>query len=111
VHLKGDPRWYSSHLGHTDFAIRTWTRGSAESASGFVRTTVELPPGTTPDQIAEIGFECIVPEKASSDSACRVEAVTKCFFLDRNYKPGSNVWTLSVPQEFAAGQVWTSALR
>jgi len=111
VHLKGDPRWYSSHLGHTDFAIRTWTRGSAESASGFVRTTVELPPGTTPDQIAEIGFECIVPEKASSDSACRVEAVTKCFFLDRNYKPGSNVWTLSVPQEIAAGQVWTSALR
>jgi CheY-like chemotaxis protein len=111
VHLKGDPRWYSSHLGHTDFAIRTWTRGSAESASGFVRTTVELPPGTRPDQIAEIGFECIVPEKAESDSACRVEAVTKCFFLDRTYKPGANVWTLPAPQEIAAGQVWTSALR
>jgi CheY-like chemotaxis protein len=111
VHLKGDPRWYSSHLGHADFAIRTWTRGSAESEGGFVRTTVELPPGTTPDQIAEIGFECIVPEKAGSDSACRVEAVTKVFFLDRNYKPGSNVWTLPAPQEIAAGQVWTSVLR
>lgn len=111
VHLKGDPRWYSSHLGHTDFAIRTWTRGSAESASGFVRTTVELPPGTRPDQIAEIGFECIVAEKAESDSACRVEAVTKCFFLDRDYRPGANVWTLSVPQEIAAGQLWTFALR
>jgi CheY-like chemotaxis protein len=111
VHLKGDPRWYSSHLGHSDYAIRTWTRGAAESGGGFVRTTVELPPGTTPDQIAEIGFECIVGEKAASDSACRVESVTKCFFLDRNYRPGANVWTLPAPQEIAAGQVWTSALR
>jgi hypothetical protein len=105
VHLKGDPRWYSSHLGHADFAIRTWTRGSAEAASGFVRTAVELPPGTRPDEIDEIGFECIVPEKAATDSACRVEAVTKCFFLDRDYRPGANVWTVSVPQEIPAGQI------
>jgi CheY-like chemotaxis protein len=111
VRLKGDPRWYSSHLGHADFAIRTWTRGSAESASGFVRTTVELPPGTKPEQISEIGFECIVPEKAESDSPCRVEAVTKAFFLDRDYRPGANVWTLQSAQEIAAGQIWTSALR
>jgi hypothetical protein len=111
VDLKGDPRWYSSHLGHADFAIRTWTRGSAESASGFVRTTVELPPGTRPDQIAEIGFECIVPEKAGSDSASRVEAVTKCFFLDHDYRPGANVWTMSQPQEISSDQIWTSALR
>jgi hypothetical protein len=111
VHLKGDPRWYSSHLGHADFAIRTWTRGAAESASGFVRTTVELPPGTRPDQISEIGFECIVGEKAAADSPCRVEAVTKCFFLDRDYRPGPTVWTLATSQEIAAGQIWTSALR
>ena len=111
VHLKGDPRWYSSHLGHADFAIRTWTRSAAESASGFVRTTVELPPGTRPDQISEIGFECIVGEKAAADSPCRVEAVTKCFFLDRDYRPGPNVWTLATSQEIAAGQIWTSALR
>ncbi len=111
VHLKGDPKWYSSHLGHADFAIRTWTRNTAESGGGFVRTTVELPPGTKPDQIAEIGFECIVPEKASSDSPCRVEAVTKCFFLDPDYRPGPNIWTLFSPQEIAAGQIWTSASR
>src|SRR5579864_5637222 len=111
VHLKGDPHWYSSHLGHSDFAIRTWTRGAAESASGFVRTTVELPPGTRPDQIDAIGFECLVPEKAESDSPCRVEAVTKCFFLNRDYRPGTNVWTLEAPQEISAGQAWTSALK
>src|SRR5262249_49941320 len=110
VRLKGDPHWYSSHLGHADYAIRTWRRNAAESPSGFVRTTVELPPGTKPERISEIAFECLVPEKAA-DSRCRVEAVTKCFFLDRNYTPGPNVWTLGAPQEIPAGAIWTSELK
>jgi CheY-like chemotaxis protein len=108
VRLKGESRWYSSHLGHGDFAIRTWRRNSAESPHGFVRTTVELPPGTKPEQIAEIGFECLLVDKAA-DSACHVEAVTKCFFLDRDYTPDLNVWTLSGPREIPAGAIWTSA--
>ncbi len=108
--LKGDPRWYSSHLGHADFAIRTWRRNSAESPKGFVRTTVELPPGTKADQIAEIGFECLVLDKAA-DSACGVEAVTKAFLLDRDYVPGPNVWTLATPVGIPAGAIWTSALK
>ncbi len=110
VRLKGDPRWYSSHLGHADYAVRTWRRNSAESPNGFVRTTVELPPGTKPEQISEIAFECLVPDKAA-DSPCRVEAVTKCFFLDRDYVPGPNVWTLAAPKEIPAGTTWTSALK
>jgi CheY-like chemotaxis protein len=110
VRLKGDPRWYSSHLGHADYAIRTWKRNSAESPKGFVRTTVELPPGTRADQISEIGFECLVPDKAA-DSACGVETVTKAFLLDRDYVPGPNVWTLTVPVQIAAGAIWTSALK
>jgi len=110
VRLKGNPRWYSSHLGHADFAIRTWKRNSAESPNGFIRTTVELPPGTKPEQIAEIGFECLVPEKAS-DSPCRVEAVTKCFFLDREYTPDTNIWTLDAAREIPPGAIWTSALK
>lgn len=110
VRLKSNPRWYSSHLGHADFAIRTWKRNSAESSSGFVRTTVELPPGTKPEQISEIGFECLVPEKAS-DAPCRVEAVTKCFFLDRDYTPNTEVWTMTSPRDIPAGAIWTSALR
>jgi len=110
VRLKGDPRWYSSHLGHADFAIRTWKRNGAESPSGFVRTTVELPPGTNAEKIAEIGFECLVPDKAS-DTPCRVEAVTKCFFLDRDYTPDPNIWTLSSPHDIPPGAIWTSALR
>jgi CheY-like chemotaxis protein len=110
VRLKGNPRWYSSHLGHADFAIRTWKRNSAESPNGFVRTTVELPPGTKPEQIAEVGFECLVPEKAS-DSPCRVEAVTKCFFLDREYTPDTNIWTLDAAREIPPGAIWTSSLK
>ncbi len=110
VRLKGDLRWYSSHLGHADFAIRTWRRNSAESPKGFVRTTVELPPGTKADQISEIGFECLVLDKAA-DSACGVEAVTKAFLLDREYAPGPNVWTLTTPVGIPAGAIWTSALR
>ena len=110
VRLKSDPRWYSSHLGHADYAIRTWRRNPAESPNGFVRTTVELPPGTKPEQISEIGFECVVPEKAA-DVPCRVEAVTKCFFLDRDYTPGPNVWNFASPKEIPAGAIWTSALK
>ncbi len=110
VRLKGGARWYSSHLGHADFAIRTWRRNSAESPKGFVRTTVELPPGTKADQIAEIGFECLVLDKAA-DSACGVEAVTKAFLLDRNYAPGPNVWTLTTPVGIPAGAIWTYALK
>lgn len=110
VRLKSDPRWYSSHLGHADYAIRTWKRNSAESPKGFVRTTVELPPGTKADQIAEIGFECLVLDKAA-DSACGVEAVTKAFLLDHDYAPGQNVWTLTTPIQIPAGAIWTSALK
>jgi CheY-like chemotaxis protein len=110
VKLKGNSRWFSSNLGHADFAIRTWKRNGAESPGGFVRTTVELPPGTKPEQIAEIGFACLVPEEAS-DVPCRVEAVTKCFFLDHDYTPDPDVWTMASPREIPAGAIWTSALR
>jgi len=110
VRLKNGSRWYSSHLGHSDFAIRTWRRNSAESPHGFVRTTVELPPGTTPEQIAEIGFECLLVDKAA-DAACRVESVTKCFFLDKEYTPDLNVWTMNSPREIPAGAIWTSTLK
>ena len=110
VRLKNDARWYTSNLGHTDYAISTWKRNSAESSSGFARTTVELPPGTSASQIAEIGFQCLVPDK-TPDSPCRVEAVTKCFFLDRGYAPGPNVWSLAASQEIAAGKIWTFALK
>src|SRR5260370_12161684 len=80
VRLKSDARWYSSHLGHADFAIRTWRRTSAESPQGFVRTTDELRPGARRNRISELGFECLVLVNGT-DSACGVEAATKPFRL------------------------------
>src|SRR5260221_13254626 len=50
VRLRGEDRWFSSHLGRNDYAI---------SRDGWVRTTVELRPGTKAEQIDEIGFECL----------------------------------------------------
>ena len=76
----------------------------------FTVPTVELPPGTKADQIAEIGFECLVLDKAA-DSACGVEAVTKAFLLDHDYAPGQNVWTLTTSIQIPAGAIWTSALK
>ncbi|MEO8129963.1 MAG: hypothetical protein ABI822_22870 [Bryobacteraceae bacterium] len=94
IKLKKDTRWYSSSLGRTDYAI---------ARNGWVRTTVELPPGTKPGQIAEIGFECLVPAKEHSGT-CRLEAVEKAFFLD-----GPPVFSLRTPIEIPTGQTVTFA--
>ena len=92
IKLKNENRAFSSHLGRTDYAI---------ARSGWVRTTVELPPGTKPAQIAEIGFECLVPVKEHSGT-CRLEAVEKAFFLD-----GPSVFNLRAPTEIPTGQTVT----
>ena len=72
VRLKNESRRFSSSLGRTDYAI---------GRSGWVRTTVELPPGTKASQIAEIDFECVVPAKDHS-GVCTLETVDRAFFLD-----------------------------
>ena len=110
VRLKGDGRYYSSNLGRTDCAIDVAKRNPAESPLGFARTTIELPPGTRADQVAEIGFQCLTPERAPT-TPCHVDAVPKAFFLDADYRPGPNVWSMRQPVEIPAGQIWTSALR
>lgn len=101
VRLRGSDRWYTSHLGHTRYAIER---------DGWVRTTVELPPGTAAADIAEIGFECLTIEKKIAGS-CQVQRVGKAFFLDREYRPGPSVWSSAEPREIPSGQIWTSSLR
>jgi hypothetical protein len=102
IRRTGEDVWRSSHLGRADFAI---------SRDGWFRTTVELPPGTTPDRIGAIGIECQYlrdnrPSRSDPASgSCRVEAVTHSFFLDRGYKPGPDLWRLSSPLEIPAGEL------
>ena len=54
-----DGKLYTSDLGRGDIAI---------ARDGYVRTTIELPPGSTPADIDEIAFECRVPPPAKTTS-------------------------------------------
>ncbi len=101
VRLKNDPRWFSSNLGLSDYAI---------GRNGWVRSTVELPPGAKANQIAEIGLECVTPEEKVAGT-CEVLAVSKAFLLDDGYQPGPNIWTLDTKQKIPTGLLWTFSLR
>jgi hypothetical protein len=101
VRLDGSSRWRASHLGRPGYAIER---------SGWVRTAIELPPGTRADQVGEIGFECLTAEKSPA-GVCRVEAVGKAFFLDSEYRPGPSVWRLDQPQEIPTGETVTWTLK
>lgn len=101
VRLRSDPRWFAGYLGRSDYAI---------TRDGWVRTTVELPPGTKAGDIGEIGFECLTPEKKLA-GVCEVRAVSKCFFLDENDKPGPSIWTTNEPRRIPTGQIWTRDMR
>ena len=101
VRLRGDANWFSGDVGRADYAI---------TRDGWVRTTVELSPGTRAAQIGEIGFECLTDGKKVAGT-CEVLAVTKCFFLEAGYQPGPNVWSLTEPRKIPTGQIWTSALK
>ncbi len=99
--LKGDNRWRSSHLSRVGFAIER---------DGWIRTTVELPPGTTPERVAAIGFECIVvaPSKGAplpDGGRCRIERVNKAFFLGKDYRPGASFFEMTKPVDIVTGEM------
>ena len=93
--LKNENRWRESNLGREDYAIER---------SGSVRTTIELPPGTKESDVAELGFGCVVVRPNLSGS-CRVDAVSKVFFLSRSYVPNPSFWRESQSVEVPAGQI------
>ncbi|MEK7403863.1 MAG: hypothetical protein AAB225_02025, partial [Acidobacteriota bacterium] len=102
VRLHGEDLWRSSNLGRLDYAI---------PRSGAVRTTIELPPGTKPSQIAELGFQCLAwPTQKEGrqvwpgSGLCRVECVPRVFLLDAECRSGSDV-AAPAPADIPAGQV------
>jgi len=104
VRLKNEARWHSSYLGREDYAIER---------SGWVRTTVELPPGTHADQIAEIGFTCVVvrqKDKVPTSGICRVEEVSEAFLLDHDYRPGPSIWSMTRAVEIPTGDTFILAV-
>jgi hypothetical protein len=93
-------RSFSSDLGRLDFAI---------SREGWVRTTVELPPGTDLSRVAAIEFRCIVapPPRGQPmfhSGECRLERVSKVFLLDRDCRPGPSLWQLKSPVQLRSGE-------
>jgi CheY-like chemotaxis protein len=102
VRLKEEGLWRSSDLGRLDYAV---------ARDGWIRTTVELPPGTEPDSISEIGLACAVapPEgkRWALTGACEVEQVSKAFLLDASYRPQRPLWSLSDSIHIPAGQMRT----
>lgn len=106
VRLDGEQIWRSSHLGRWDYAI---------ARDGWVRTTIELPPGTAPDRVREVGFYCLViPQRVKDKDLwpdaghCRVLAVRRFFLLDAAYRPGGDFWRLpedAPPLEIPSGQI------
>ena len=79
----------SSSIGRSDLGI---------VRDGWVRTTVELPPGTKAEELATISFDCLVapPEEKGEpmphSGSCEIESIGKLFLLDSAYKPGPNLW-------------------
>lgn len=103
VKLAGEEHWSASHLGRVDYAIER---------DGIARTAIELPPGTSPGQVAAFGFECLV-EPARKDrpapvaGECRLERVHKAFFLDGGYRPGPSFWRRDASQAIPSGRIAT----
>ena len=97
VHLRNG-RAYSSDLGRLDLAI---------GRDGWVRTAVELPPGTKPDSVVAVELRCLVAQPARNEpfahsGRCQFDRVSKAFFLDQKYVPGASFgtwmrWSLSSP--------------
>lgn len=102
VRRKDEAMWRSSALGRMDYAV---------DRDGWIRTTVELPPGTRPDQLGEIGFGCqLVPDadkRMPVTGSCRVDAVSKVFFLQKDYRPGPSLWSHNDRVEISAGEIKT----
>jgi hypothetical protein len=98
--------WRSSAIGRFDYAV---------DRDGWIRTTVELPPGTRAEDLGEIGFTCVVvpdrEKKMPLTGSCRVEEVGKVFLLDRDYRPGASLWSLRQAVEIPAGITSTYRLQ
>ncbi len=99
VRINEDKFFRTSHLGVHDMGIER---------SGWVRTAIELPPATQPAQVVEIGFQCMPEVKAENGGQCRVEGISKMFFLNAKSIPEESFWRPGVdrgPWVIPSGQV------
>ena len=101
VRRNDSPKWYSSHRGRLDFAI---------SRNGWVRTTIELPPGTRAADVEEVTVECLDLRDPRVSAAmtgpppeCTVQP-GKAFFLGDDYVPGRSFVQPGAATRLRAGE-------
>ncbi len=78
--------------------------------NGWVRTAIELPSRTAFEEIGHLLFHCDPPAKlparreAAPEPFCAVEAISKIFFLDEDYRPvSSRPITRGLPARITTG--------
>lgn len=104
VKLKGDPKWYTSNLGINSYKVER---------SGYFRTTIPLPPGTSAAKIERLAARCDVGTnprsrdevKKATTAACDLQGVNKIFFLDRQFLPATTVPVRFAPRTLSFGEV------
>ncbi|MCX6608424.1 MAG: response regulator [Acidobacteria bacterium] len=103
VRLKGQSRWFTSHFG---------VPGAAIDRDGWVRTTIELPPGTTKHEVAELSLQCLAAERATQLGTCEIPAFTKAFFLKSDMLPAESFFSSASnsPVTLRVGEVWSWTL-
>ncbi len=81
--LRGSDRWYASD--HATDSLRI-------QSQGWRRGAIELPPGTSEEQIEALRFVAY-PGKNSPNCALTLTDVRKIFLLNQDYAPGSSLLT------------------
>ncbi len=86
IQLAGSPTVYRS-----DHSVRDWAVGADDPAAA---TTVELPTGTTPAQVARV-IAIRQPNLGDDHSTITVSTIYRGFFLDPSYQPAPSFlsWT------------------
>lgn len=103
VRLRNEPKWRMSHLG---------VPGAAVERDGWVRTTIELPPGTTANDVAEIGIQCLAADRAKQLGRCEIPSLGKAFFLRSDMLPAESFFTSGAhaPVQLGVGEAWSWTL-
>jgi hypothetical protein len=102
VRLKGDPKLYRSDHATADWSI---------TREGPAATTVELPAGTQPSDIAEI--DALRTPVVETGASLTVTRVSRAFFLQPDYLPAASFidWTGStvLTEQAPTATLWTPA--
>ena len=106
VKLRNENTWRSSHLGRLDYSVMR---------SGWFRTTVDVPQGTTAQNIEAIAFEPVdlrdprltMPGPAPQSI---LHAGGKAFLLDEQYRPGANLMSPHPEVTLKPGEMYQIAI-